>query len=42
MSGQNKNSRKKHTETLEKLLLATAIIQLITALVELIDKLLSG
>ncbi len=37
MGGKKKSGRKKHS--LEKLLLATAVIQLIAAVVDLIDKL---
>ncbi len=41
MSKQKKNGRKNSTTT-EKVLLATAIIQLISTVVEIINKLLSG
>ena len=41
MSKQKKNGRKNATTT-EKVLLATAIIQLISTVVEIINKLLSG
>lgn len=41
MSKQKKNGRKNPTTT-EKVLLATAIIQLISTVVDIINKLLSG
>ena len=41
MSKQKKNGHKNSTTT-EKVLLATAIIQLISTVVEIINKLLSG
>jgi hypothetical protein len=41
MSKQNKNGHKKPTD-IEKVLLATAILELISKVVEIINKLLSG